>query len=231
MHYLFADLLGMSPSPEIDRDKLRDNGVEKTYTLLKHNRIPKFHRATYWDIESAFGDNKLKVLGVVRNPRDRGVSLSFHNRYHKNHHFKQKDFETDEESVKYTILNDKGYKKGNLRQLSLMIPGHYILNNLHRLYSYVWVDYSLLLNKTAYCVDRIVKLLDLDTSKDIENVVENHSFVRKSNRKPGEEKRSDLWRRKGIVGDWTNWFDDELYLSTLDDTNNYETLMDEHYWG
>ena len=71
MHYLFAELLGMSQSPEMDRDKLHhievnkdvSTGVIMTYHYLREGKIPKFHRATYWDIESAFGENELKVLG------------------------------------------------------------------------------------------------------------------------------------------------------------------------
>jgi len=226
MHYLFADLLGMSPSPEMDRDKLIDNGVEKTYTLLKYDRIPKFHRATYWDIESNFGDDKLKVLGVVRNPRDRGVSLAFHNRYHKKHHFVQKDFETDQEAVKHTVMKDKGFKKGNMRQLSLMIPGHTTFDNHIGLYPYIWVDYDTLLEATYDCVTYINKILELDISNDkIEEMIEKHSFKSKSKRSPGEEDRSDLWRRKGISKDWKNWFDDEMIYATSEDDRLYYNYM------
>lgn len=231
MHYLFADLLGMKPSPEMDRDRLRTDGVDNTYELLKNGRIPKFHRATYWDIESAFGEGKLKVLGVVRNPRDRAVSLAFHNRYHRNHHFKQRDFETDQEAVEWTVLNDTGYKKGNLRQLSLMIPGCYVLNNRNKFYPYVWVDYESLVSKTGYYIDRIIKILDLKPSVDVEKTIELHSFKEKSKRNPGQEIRSNLWKRKGIVGDHVNWFTDDMYERSFFDTNCYEKLLDEDYWG
>jgi hypothetical protein len=220
MHYLFAELLGMTQSPEMDRDRLYKDGIPNTYSLLKNNQIPKFHRATYWDIESAFGENELKVLGVVRNPRDRAVSLAFHNRYHRNHHFKQADFETDEEAVKYTIMEDKGYRKGNMRQLSLMIPLQdvYSVSKWSLYPKYVWVTYQDLLEDTEGCVETICKHLDLEVKNSITKVVRNHSFKNKSKRNPGEEVRYNLWKRKGVAGDYLNWFDDEMLdMSELDD--------------
>lgn len=230
MHYLFADLLGRRPSPEMDRDRLFKDGIDETYKFLKEGRIPKFHRATYWDIESAFGENNLRVLSVVRNPRDRAVSLAFHNRYHHNHHFKQKDFETDKEAVKYTVLSDEGYKKGNMRQLSLMIPKHYVWNKGKRLYPYVWVDYDMLLLKPKECIQSIVDNLELQIVNNIDKIIEVHSFKNKSRRNPGDESRKDLWRRKGVSKDWKNWFDDEMYDKSIDDVNCYNHLLDEYYW-
>lgn len=223
MHYLLADLLGKGTSPEIDANRFYKNLDEVLNTVkgyLKDNRIPKFHGIGAVALDRFFKSNGLKdvgIMGVVRNPYDRAVSLAFHNRYHKNFDgFKQKKFETDEEAVIWTAIQDGGFEKSNVRQISeLMLPFHSTFSNRVNTYDYVWTTYEWLKEDTEGEIQAVLRTLFrgsvIPRQQLIKTFVDKHSFENKSGREEGKEKRNDLWRRKGIVGDYKNWFTDECY--------------------
>ena len=101
IHYLLADLFEKEVSPEIDGTKLKSRGDE-IREFLDSNKIPKFHRTTPDAVFKKVLPVDYKVIGIVRNPRDRAVSYAFHHRYHnKNYRYKQRGFETDLEAVEY----------------------------------------------------------------------------------------------------------------------------------
>jgi len=81
MHYLLADLYGMMASPEIDADKIIEKKKE-VEAYFSNRRIVKFHHAVPGDIVEALPNRNYSIIGIVRNPMDRAVSLAFHNRYH-----------------------------------------------------------------------------------------------------------------------------------------------------
>lgn len=228
MHYLLAELFGLTTSPEIDVGILRDNEDVKNSVrfYFKTGRVVKFHRALYEDITDHLQPVNYKVLAVVRNPRDRGVSLTFHNRYHKKHHFRQKDFHTDREAMEFTILEDNGFHEGNDRQLKLMKPGWSTFDYSNGDGNYLWTTYEWLKEDTQMEVEMICEYLGLRPKKEIKEIVHRHSFQTKSGRKPGQENRKNLWRRKGITNDWMNWFTPEMKRVTQDDWDLYWEVVE-----
>lgn len=242
MHYLFADLLGKDTSPEMDVRRLYEKDKRKEIiNRFKDNKIVKFHHATPIEIVNAMELAKkennyklnLKILGIVRNPRDQGVSFCFHNRYHKKHNFPEKKFATDEEALKYTILESSHFKHETDNMLQYMMPGYYV-NSLIKnndYYPYRWINYEALLLKTEEIVHEILNFLEVNIRDAVINaIVKKHSFKSRAKRKPGQEKRDDLWRRKGITGDWENHFDDEMRNATANAHCNYWCYIAEHNW-
>jgi hypothetical protein len=221
MHYLFSDLLGKGISPEIDVKRLyQPEYVSIILDRFKENKIVKFHHATPIEIVNAFRNHKLnlKILGIVRNPRDQGVSFCFHNRYHKKHNFPEKKFDTDEEALRYTIMESSHFKHETTNMLQYMMPLYHVYDyhdKQNNYYPYIWTNYEWLVKYTYHHVTDIMRFLGEDIDVDfINSVVDKHSFKSKSKRKPGQEKRNDLWRRKGITGDWENHFTEEMLEHT-----------------
>lgn len=70
--------------------------------------------------------------------------------------------------------------------------------------------YEVLHENTGHELQRILKHLtgkDYDLNK-LNDIVEKYSFKNQSRRKPGEESKNNFLR-KGIVGDWQNYFNQE----------------------
>ena len=227
MHYLFADVLGKQPSPEIDGNRFYDGSLDEIFArvqgYLAEGRIPKFHGVGVIALDrflKARGLTDFGILGVVRNPFDRAVSLAFHNRYHKKHPFKAKEFDTDEEAVNWTVAEDDGFQKSNVRQYSdLMLPYFSTYTNWYpaNTINYVWTTYEWLKEDTGREVKAIIDKLSIEVpvfrADVIDILINKHSFKSKSGRTEGQEQRNDLWRRKGIVGDHANWFNKASYIA------------------
>jgi len=122
IHYLLADLLDKSVSPEMEG---RQIDVAEVRQRFADNKIVKFHHGTPLNIFVQLGELDYKVIGIVRNPRDRAVSFAFHNKYHNLQHGYTLPFKnlSDEEAVRKVVFDFPMYKKGNRRQLELMLPG------------------------------------------------------------------------------------------------------------
>jgi len=141
LHYLLADIYKKEVTPEIDISKI----VSKRETIrnyLKNNKIPKFHGANFSDIADNIKPNDYKILGVVRDPRDRAVSYTFHNRYHEKSNFWQKKFKTDIEALNYTIYKDATFWFEEVQQAEIMKPGLSILNSKTNKTNFIWVTYE-----------------------------------------------------------------------------------------
>lgn len=223
MHYLLADLLSKSVSPELDVTRLtRDNKLIKQRLLA--NKIVKFHRAVPTTIfTKLIGD--YKILGVVRNPRDRGVSLCFHNRYHERNpqNFKESKFGNDDEAMAYTIMRSGTFTEGNKRQLKYMLDGYSTRNRYATALPYIWTSYEWLKEDTLSEVRAILDFLEVDIADSrVKHFVDKHSFKKKAGRPVGKEERENNWRRKGINNDWQNWFTPKMVEHT-----EYEQ---ERYW-
>lgn len=228
MHYLLRDLYGMKTSPEIDgshyrRDKWKT--IDRVHKLISENKIVKFHHIDSIDLEDAFYGDGYKVLSVVRNPRDRGVSLAFHHKYEKKKRPYPQFNMTEKEAINYTVLGSEFYSMGNSRMLNNMITCNSILSTSTYKNNFKWVAYEWLLEDTVYYLTEIDRWLGFSKKMTIKKAVSLHTFKRKSGRKPGQEQRDDVWRRKGVTGDWENWFTDDMIQRTQEVHRQYYNAL------
>jgi len=223
IHYLLADLYNKEVSPEIDRNKLY-YWRNKIRGYLDENKIPKFHRCTVDNVLEKVLPVDYKVLAIVRNPRDRAVSYAFHHRYHdKNKGYQQRKEETDFDAIKYTILEDVNFKNEELQHQDNMLFGYSTRNKIKSELPYIWTTYEWLVEDTEREIKAISNFLNAGIAdRKIRYIIHQHSFKTKSGREVGTEKRNDLWRRKGIIGDYMDWFDEEM----MDGTKEWNDI----YW-
>jgi len=246
MHYLLKDLLELDTTPEIDGSRFYKGEFASVIAIVRSHldagRIPKFHGIGAIALDrflKAHGIEDFGILGVVRNPYDRAVSLAFHNRYHKNHKgFKQMKLDTDEEAVIWTATEDAGFRKSHIRQVAdLMLPFYSTYSTMYPFndYNYVWTTYEWLKEDTAGEIQHALRALfhgqTIPRQQLIQEHVDNHSFKKKSGREVGEEKRNDLWRRKGTVGDHVNWFNDDCYKAVEPYQNLYNSIVNREKLG
>jgi len=224
IHYLLRDLLGMKVSGELDAKELPhcDKLVQHRFS---ENRIVKFHHATQNDILNHISGD-YKIIGIVRNPRDRITSWTFHQRYKPSGKGLQviKDAESDRKAVKITFDLKQG-QLDNERQFILMVRG-FSTKLFHDQYStqdrYIWTCYHWLLKDTFKEIKTIVKFLGLDIpDKKIREVIQKNSFKNRSGRVPGKEVRDNEWFRKGVEHDYEKFFDEEMIQQSRQITDEY----------
>ncbi len=222
LHYLFADLLHKGVSPELDGKKLKDN-VAQAEMYMENGLLPKFFSATPQQLRNYFPTTK--ILGVVRDPRDRYTSLSFHKRYHKRHFFIEQECNSDIDSVRHTVLENEVDAIDSTRILEYMTENnstHSTEFSIPEIDNYGWTTYEWLKEDTIKEIQRILKLFKIDIVNPwIFHTVDKHSFKNKTGREPGEEDRKNTWTRKGVVGDWTKWFNTEMIDTTRKLTDEY----------
>jgi len=225
LHYLLKDLLGMKVSGEIDTTKMVSfNGKIGRY--FREGRIVKLHHALPRNITDVIKPINYKIIGVVRNPRDRAISRTFHRKYNKEGSDCEPHF-NDVQAVQYTIMESEEFKAYTKNQFDFMLDGYATRSKTLSKLPYIWTSYAWLLHDTAREVRAICDFLGTSyTKKRIQQVVTQNSFETKSNRKPGNEQRKDLWRRKGIMADWVNWFTEGMVNYTAEEQERYwRTLM------
>jgi len=217
VHYLLAEILKMDVSPEIDVSAIEKN-LETIQDYFKNGRIVKIHHATPKEIFDKVKPLNYKVIGIVRNPRDRIVSYTFHQRYGPGDKGRPvfKEAGSDREAVKIALY-DEDCIKDDLRQFSLMTHGlstrnyngsykNYIGNG-----RYIWTSYEWLQEDIVREINSILIFLGINIPQQTVNeFVKRNSFSSKTGRPAGVEKREDRWKRKGINGDFINWFDKKM---------------------
>ncbi|MFX1597291.1 MAG: sulfotransferase domain-containing protein, partial [Promethearchaeota archaeon] len=165
---------------------------------------------------------------VVRNPRDRGVSLAFHNRYHENNpgNFKESKLATDFDAVKFTVMGSS-FECWNKNQEYLMWRNHSTHSDRSdNKLPYIWTSYEWLLSDTYREVKAILDFIGSNASDlRVKQMIKNHSFKSKSARNPGDEDRRNNWRRKGVMLDWINWYDSDMAEHTKDVQEKYWELL------
>jgi hypothetical protein len=218
-----ADLLGKSVSPERDGQKVMKSKAE-IQGFLSNNKVAKYHHGTPESILTGLVPHTYKIVGMVRNPRDRGVSRAFHDFYHKKHDYQVKRVATtDFEAVRWIVLESVPFIPDNQRQANeLMLYGYSTRNKLYTDLPYIWTSYEWMLEDTLREVTAILQFLGVKATKGYTQIVDSHSFKKKSGRDAGEESRHDTWRRKGQMLDWINWYNEEMLSLTAD--------VQERYW-
>jgi hypothetical protein len=193
--------------------------AEKTIRGYFHQqRIPKIHHATQYQIFRNIKKHDYKVIAIVRNPLDRITSHAFHQRYKPEGKGLDiiKDAEDDKQAVK-VAFNHVNYRIDNEKQFILMTPrcSTFAFRNEYENSfdgKYIWTTYEWLKRDTILEINTILDFLGIErTEVFINSLIKKHSFRNKSGREPGQEKRKDEWKRKGVNDDWVNWFTPEMY--------------------
>ena len=214
LHYLLADILQMMPSPEIGYP-LGNENLNTIDEHLANNRIVKFHQ---FPPKTLLDLNKFnKIIGIVRCPRDRAVSLAFHHRYHLplSTYPEWKERVDDFDAVKYTVTDNYRYIQEEERQKLLSPNGFSTFDPILKDNSYIWTSYEWMKEDSFKEIQSLLYFLDIDIDPGIiKKSIQKNSFESKSGRKEGKESRRDTWRRKGIIGDWVNWFNNDMVKIT-----------------
>lgn len=238
LHYLLKDLYRMKVSPEIGIHRVKnekEDVLKKVKEYMSNDRIVKFHGLKPENLlkflpKEEFGD--YKVIFIVRNPRDRGISLAFHHKNEKGYD-KWNDL-TDKEAIERAFLDTKELKHGNevmfetmKRENSLF---YVIKKNKIKSSSYVWISYEWMIEDIFNQIVGINMYLEggkkTFSNDEIDDAIMKNHFETKSGRELGKEDRKDTWRRKGIVGDWMNHFDGALFDSSKKDWDIYWRLVE-----
>ena len=225
LHYLLKDLYNMRVSPEIGKHRFYDKEFDVQSVVnsyFNENRIVKFHGLLAEEIFNGIG-NDFKLICIVRNPRDRLVSLGLHHKYEKGYgNYKGI---SDEDAIK-KVMNSSEFKTGNHIIHRTMIPE---FNSPSEDIPYFWTSYEWMIEDNFGEIFKINKYLGMEhevADEPIINAVIKHSFENRAGRKAGDENRNDVWRRKGIIGDWINWFDGEMFDATKSDWDIYWNLIE-----
>jgi hypothetical protein len=206
------------------RQQFAQNRIAKTHQVSPEYVLAKVHP---WDFQ---------IIGIVRNPRDRIVSWAFHCRYQTEYireynvdaairfavnssMLRQAD--SDKAAVKLAVALSENDTKA---QFELMRAGESTKGRNHT--NYIWTTYEWLLHDPVKEVSAIVAFLAVDISQEqIAEVCRRHSFHLLYKRRPGTEQRDNAWGRKGIVGDWKNWFDSDMLEKTQQSTDMYDAII------
>jgi len=210
LHYWLADLFEMRTSPEIDVSK-----IEQKKDLIREHlaagRIVKFHHALPRQIFEILKPVDYTVIGVVRNPRDLGVSRAFHRRYDRGG--KPKMYTSDADAIKRYFASG-AFKEYSENMLDMMWD-YYSTKNHSEDLRYIWTSYEWMKQDIIPEVTAISKVIGFNPKvSTLKFLKRKHSFKNKSGREPGAEVRNDRWRRKGIIGDWVNWLSLEEVRAT-----------------
>ena len=227
LHYLLSQLTGQAIHPELGTKWFSTpQKRNKVASLIRQGKLVKFHGVYPSRIYKNFGGQNFKVLVVVRNPRDRAVSYAFHNRYHDRTTFRQKILGSDQEAVEYTVYRDNLFRSEAKQQIKIMVPELSTRSYSGKDSDYIWTCYEWLKEDIYSEIKTILNSAHLDISDNsIKRAIADNSFKAKAGRSEGQESRKDLWRRKGIVGDWKNWYTEKMIEDTQEEFDNYFKVL------
>lgn len=145
-----------------------------------------------------------KGFHLIRDPRDALVSQYFSwKNSHKNNN--QNILDTREK------LLDMSTEDGLILMLDYLVMIKSVNNwELGKYPNVLEVKYEDLVNSEYAEFSKIINHLEIPIrNSELQKIVEHNSFEKKTKRSPGEEdKKSHL--RKGVAGDWRNYFTDQI---------------------
>ncbi len=148
-----------------------------------------------------------KPIVVLRDPRDVWVSFYFHELYHNEYPQLRKQIGFDPAAP--DSENMLRYITVKLEHPECSSPGfsysRFVDDWMDRSEAHV-ARYEELSRDTAGELGRMIRFIDQPVDEErVASTVEAQAFQKISGRKPGQEDRSSH-KRKGIVGDWRNYF-------------------------
>lgn len=142
--------------------------------------------------------DNLRLVTMLRDPRDVIVSSSFY--------LARLEPSLGGWGPEFASLPEKQ------QMLEVIARGDFLLD---RLEAWAFTDcafrtrYEDLLENPVEVLRALAQYLDIDASNSrIHRIVQRNSFVRVTGRRPGTS--ANAFRRKGISGDWKNYFDEEV---------------------
>jgi hypothetical protein len=185
--------------------------VVERYQTVKPGDVVHGHDVYTQELEAILITNHIKIVMMVRDPRDQLVSRMFHIKRSQNHawHRAMQNMTNDEA----LLLCIEGRKE---------LPGMEIMIKLTQTWLekgtfLLCVRYEDLLANSFTKFKEVLSYLEISAGDDlIDAIVRHNRFERltvgrkvwRSGRKPGEEKSNSHFR-KGIVGDWKNYLTPE----------------------
>ncbi|UGU14376.1 sulfotransferase domain-containing protein [Sinomicrobium kalidii] len=182
------------------------------------NISPTFERSIMHG-HHLFNPRMGKAICVIRDGRDVMVSAYFHFLFDNSHnnpggvtyHRKKmpfKDYNNVRENLpKFIEYMFKGYPNENRFHFSWSDLINNVKVNQSRL---CIVKYEDLLTKPSKCIKNALEFYEILVPDEnrLKEIVDNYSFKKLAKRNPGEEDRKSFIR-KGISGDWKNYFNEE----------------------
>lgn len=171
--------------------------------------IQKQHTHLHGEVFEKLVPNDYTIVTIVRNPRDILTSHAF---------MVQPRLEAYEPSIIQQRIKerlDDNWAPSMAKQLKRMEPGYSTRNKVQNGMPYIWTSYEWLKEDPA---GELIAILDcIGMPYDSSNVIDvaEDFQTRLPRHHPGNH-------RKGIVGDWINYFDVEL----LETTRGWQ----EEYW-
>lgn len=189
------------PEPYNDNGtlQLENPSVVNYFRSLKGHFIFKSHSLPLeYELPSDLAED-IKFVTILRDPRDVLVSMAFYAGWYSG-------------ESKYTHLPDKEKVRHIIQDGS-----SWLLPELEAWFrsDAVKIYYRDVIKDPVYQMRNVVNRIGLaplaseSNIEGIREVVVAHSFQQQTGRKPGEENKTDFLR-KGIPGDWRNYFDQEL---------------------
>lgn len=186
-------------------------GDLEAYRNVRDGSVLHGHEVFSEELVAILCEQRIQVVLIIRDPRDQAVSHMFHilrDEGHLAHHW-LRQLQLDQ-ALMYTIRGRAGMIGGTGEALKL--TNGWLRNQAN----IISVKYEDLHSDTALTLHEILRRLNLEVSDQLINaIVFRNRFERLSagrklwqnRRKQGEsDNRSHF--RKGIVGDWRNYFND-----------------------
>lgn len=148
----------------------------------------------YKDVETLIDKFEPKVVILYRDPRDTLVSSYFYNTKRKGTYFSDDGFY--DFFLKYIQSHRQSYESIAIEWL-----------RYGNLFS---IKYEKMVADTEREMTKLMEFLNVRTDIDLSTIISKYSFNKLSGgREKGEEDVTHHYR-KGIIGDWQNWFDDRM---------------------